>query len=1458
MGSPGQIGGAGLGAVLGAVVLAPLTAGASLGELAFGQIAAGAFLGLGIGGALGGIIDPPRISGPKGQHEILQVQFNTFANDLPVAISFGRVRLAGNTIFIGDTNGQVETVGQQTTGSGKQAQTQNVEKVIYYADFVIALVEGPIQRVYSVYSDDQDISNEEGNLFSILHGDGDEGIPDIVTNAKYSVVRPVPWRGVAKIVWSGRIGEQNQIPRITAEFESPATTIVQVGAPTQTLPNQIDNFIFDDLSGLIVARSGDYSFVAFDRSGSVLRTTTIPNAHGKIERVFYDGRSDTVLVYCMPRATDRVILRGELEFNSTSAWQLFTDGSDALLMGIDAFVIDDGTAHVWTVHRTGSQIAFVRMSFVNGTVHTLLIQLDTVANVIPKGLHFDKSTQTFYFLYTRESVLYLRRFQIDGTVIIPGTIEEMSPGYGYADPLGVCLIGELVTIFDKTTAQPIHQFEWGRTTDRFTRGVSSSVPVFHPNYIDGLTVWLDPEYIASTYSDGQAIPIWSDRSGYAYNAQQGTVSRQPLLKTNQINGRPVVRFDGSDDFMDIDGPSIDRQNCTVFVVFKPTSASNSSRTLLAMTDGDTSVRYAGIGGSGVQQNAMWTAEEDTVLTTTVDSPNEWAFFSILGTPEYLQVWKNGTFSGFANHTNPGTEDTTLRLGNYFSGSVYFQGDVAEIVIFNRKLTDEERTDMELYFRYRYHLAWNPSGKQYQYIGLGSKFAFSNPRQFFYADRLRTMMVLDSTNSGWYVYWFQWNGANWSYINRYSYRRVYFEEQSSPAGAVYTLLTDPVRGINIPTWTINLLYFERASGRCNSPTLASYYVSDPISYDAQLQVDYLLTTKRQAIDCIREILAGVNGFLITVDGQLGILIDGDEGIVEGSFTEDSIILDSFSHGKVAREDRYNEIICTILDRGNSWKRIPVPFRVDFEMDLYGELHSKGVDLPAVTRPRQAAYIAETTALSSVLREHVCSFTTGPIGLRNTVGDVVEVSHSLPGWVKKKMIIVAMQESTDETIKMDLIEFIPLLHAGNGFALQDPQRLQNLTNVEESAFATVNKSARVRVIEDTVTTQVWLFASQPDNAGPWDHVRWLGRWIQSVTPSATNYPGAIPFTPNQYYLILSTSHFTASALLIEDISAVALNFHVGAIMGTVPENGFEVILYNPEITTTQFANNHGNGKYERMLGSTFWTNQSQVNITNIPGPSTGRGYHTTALAHSRVQVTLEAHFTRLPPPNEVGLITPPTVSYWHQLALTMFENPLSGPASEWFLGFKVSEFVAGSGGINYIDVVIDGLASLVTSPGADLRPDFYYSTGNTGVWKELTGIRDETLGFRQSGKIAFDIPSDWASNTQWSQGYDFPVPNGYTAGSNVARYYIKIVVGNPNGVAFQRSIQIVGQATYTAKGFRAPICYFMLPNAQALYDFNSVEQGYAVEFTPQPVGPHGQSIEIVNLNPMQYTFRNLAAG
>lgn len=74
---------------------------------------------------------------------------------------------------------------------------------------------------------------------------------------------------------------------------------------------------------------------------------------------------------------------------------------------------------------------------------------------------------------------------------------------------------------------------------------------FYPGFVPNLKLWLraDNPTLIATKADDDYVGGWYDDSGFGYDAVQATGGAQPRYKTNIVNGKPVIRFDGSDDVM---------------------------------------------------------------------------------------------------------------------------------------------------------------------------------------------------------------------------------------------------------------------------------------------------------------------------------------------------------------------------------------------------------------------------------------------------------------------------------------------------------------------------------------------------------------------------------------------------------------------------------------------------------------------------------------------------------------------------------------------------------------------------------------------------------------------------------------------------------------------------------------------------------------------------------------------
>lgn len=82
----------------------------------------------------------------------------------------------------------------------------------------------------------------------------------------------------------------------------------------------------------------------------------------------------------------------------------------------------------------------------------------------------------------------------------------------------------------------------------------------------GAFIALDSRYI--NQSDNTAVSSWADISGNSNNADQANATFQPTFQTAELGGNGVVRFDGSNDFLET--PTITKnQPYTSFVIVYP-------------------------------------------------------------------------------------------------------------------------------------------------------------------------------------------------------------------------------------------------------------------------------------------------------------------------------------------------------------------------------------------------------------------------------------------------------------------------------------------------------------------------------------------------------------------------------------------------------------------------------------------------------------------------------------------------------------------------------------------------------------------------------------------------------------------------------------------------------------------------------------------------------------------------
>ena len=220
-----------------------------------------------------------------------------------------------------------------------------------------------------------------------------------------------------------------------------------------------------------------------------------------------------------------------------------------------------------------------------------------------------------------------------------------------------------------------------------SEGVLQTPPPFNP------VLWLDGNDMDSmTLSDGKVV-TWADKSGFNHHAIQSSSTNEPELIENGYNERNIIRFDGSNEcFFKVADFSL-AQPTEIFIVVKWNTTNNTI-----------------IDGITANSGSLWTTSTagdlrmyaGATLSRTVGTMGEWRFLSCAFNGASSQVRSSGVLLGSV--ANAGTNSMGgVHIGAHGSSDLELDGDIGEVIIYDKTLTDSQREEVELFLRER----WNP-------------------------------------------------------------------------------------------------------------------------------------------------------------------------------------------------------------------------------------------------------------------------------------------------------------------------------------------------------------------------------------------------------------------------------------------------------------------------------------------------------------------------------------------------------------------------------------------------------------------------------------------------------------------------------------------------------------------------------------------------------------------------------
>jgi large repetitive protein len=260
-----------------------------------------------------------------------------------------------------------------------------------------------------------------------------------------------------------------------------------------------------------------------------------------------------------------------------------------------------------------------------------------------------------------------------------------------------------------TLASPV-VLNGGVITDVY--GNTSSTLTFTPPtaniYVvpSGMVSWHDASQASFMTTDtacttavstsGDSVACWKDKSGNGNNATQATAASQGQYSTTGINGNTVVNFDGADDFY---SNALTATVRVMIVVFKSNNTAGENQlygdyasgahTSIMGADGTYSFNGAVGGNAG---KAKYLMDNDAGYSG-------WLRDSTTGD----SVWSNATshISYVQMKSNGGIAVSAQDIGYDGQASDYYDGDIAEILVFNTTVMGADNTAVMDYLRLKY-------------------------------------------------------------------------------------------------------------------------------------------------------------------------------------------------------------------------------------------------------------------------------------------------------------------------------------------------------------------------------------------------------------------------------------------------------------------------------------------------------------------------------------------------------------------------------------------------------------------------------------------------------------------------------------------------------------------------------------------------------------------------------------
>jgi hypothetical protein len=231
-----------------------------------------------------------------------------------------------------------------------------------------------------------------------------------------------------------------------------------------------------------------------------------------------------------------------------------------------------------------------------------------------------------------------------------------------------------------------------------------------PGTIPGCKLWLAAD--TGVTLNSTTVSSWADQSGNSNDVAQGTGANQPTFNSSNASfkNRPTLTFDGTNAFMSkasLTGMSSGDVAHTMAIVCTMNTGTSHDYSMLALS---TATTFASIGHlnattgfwfGGTGNGSPRFSWQDSARHAHVRTANGSAAGS--GAASLGNCWVDGKLLALvdAGGTLALTNNGVVVGAHLLTAGTRGAGDIAEVAIWNRKLTDAEILDLTRYFLAKY-------------------------------------------------------------------------------------------------------------------------------------------------------------------------------------------------------------------------------------------------------------------------------------------------------------------------------------------------------------------------------------------------------------------------------------------------------------------------------------------------------------------------------------------------------------------------------------------------------------------------------------------------------------------------------------------------------------------------------------------------------------------------------------